>query len=404
MLTILCLKLRCVMAWEQYKVEDQRFRLVMAYHARHGSMTTLCRQYGISRKTGYKWYQRFLEQGEDGLKDLPKTPLSPARLFSENHIERAIDLKLRYRKWGPKKIVAKLNELYPSENWPSPTRLYEIFKQYHLVTSRRIRGRVPATAPLGDFKDCNNTWAIDLKGWFQTGDGRKCEPLTITDSFSRYLIRCCHLNKHTVEYVWPVLDEAFQEYGLPDRLRSDNGSPFGSVGAGRLTGLSVNLIKAGVIPEWIQPGHPEENGRHERFHLTFKNEIADPPKDTLALQIQAMSQFHHEYNFERPHEALGMKTPGSCYRPSARKWDGIFRPPEYDTREMEVRKVCQSGCIWLHQKEYYIGQTLTGEYVGLKTNNNEELEVYYGPVYLGKLDLQKGLEKPKIKRRRQRVR
>jgi len=261
---------------------------------------------------------------------------------------------------------------------------------------------VPATAPLGDLAACNDTWAVDLKGWFITGDGYRCEPLTITDCFSRYLIRCNHLEQHSVEYVWPIFDQAFREYGIPKRVRSDNGPPFGCTGVGRLTGLSVNLIKAGVIPEWIRPGHPEENGRHERFHQTLKQEVATPPKDTLALQIQAMLAFHHEYNFERPHEALKMKTPGSCYQQSQRTWDGILRSPEYDTGALTVRKVCQSGCIWLHQKEYYIGMALVGEYVGLNAVQEDELELYFGPAYLGKLTLNKGLEKPKIKARRQR--
>ena len=161
------------------------------------------------------------------------------------------------------------------------------------------------------------------------------------------------------------------------------------------------MIKAGVIPEWINPGHPEENGRHERFHLTLKQDVANPPKDSLALQIQAMSQFEYEYNFERPHEALNMKTPGISYQASPRTWDGILRSPEYDTKEVEVRKVCQSGCIWLGQKEHYIGQTLTGEYVALKTNESDDLELYFGPIYLGKLN-DDGLKKPKIKNRRQR--
>lgn len=390
------------MAWETYKVEEQRLRLVNAHLQRDASMTALCKQYGISRKTAYKWVQRFLKLGVDGLKDLSKAPHDPNCCFNKDIIERAIDLKLKKRTWGPKKIIWKLEELYPDENWPSPTRLYQIFKDHNLVTCRRLKGRVPATAPLGDFNGCNDTWAVDLKGWFMTGDGHKCEPLTISDCYSRYLIRCCHLNRHTVEYAWPVFEEAFREYGLPNRVRSDNGSPFGSVGVGRLTGLSVNLIKAGVTPEWIQPGHPEENGRHERFHLTLKQETASPPKDTLALQIQAMSQFEHDYNFERPHEALGMKTPASCYQPSRRVWDGVLRPPEYDRKEMDVRKVCQSGCIWLQGAEYYIGQTLTGEYVGVKGNKNDELEIYYGPVYLGKHTLKNGFEKPKIKARRQR--
>jgi transposase InsO family protein len=292
--------------------------------------------------------------------------------------------------------------MYPDLAWPSPTRLYEIFKENHLVTRKRIRSRVPATAPLGDLTECNNTWAVDFKGWFLTGDGKKCEPLTITDCFTRYLIRCSHLSQHTADYVWPIFEGAFREYGLPNRVRSDNGPPFGSVGAGRLTRLGVNLIKAGVIPEWIRPGHPEENGSHERFHLTLKQAVASPPKETLNLQIKAMREFYNEYNFERPHEALDMKTPGSCYQASNRTWDGVLRSPEYDEAIMEVRKVCQSGCIWVKQNEYYVGQSLAGEYVGIKTNQEGEKEMYYGPIYLGKFSEKKGLEKPKIKTRRPR--
>lgn len=389
------------MGWENFKVEQQRLQVVQAYVEGTSSMTDICLRYGISRKTGYKWYNRFIEEGEDGLKDLSKAPHSTNKHYTDLQIEKAIDLKQKKLTWGPKKILIKLKEKYPDECWPSPTRLYEIFKEHHLVTSRRIRKRVPATAPLGNLANSNDTWAVDLKGWFLTGDGHKCEPLTITDAVSRYLIRCTYLNQHTVEYVWPVFEEAFKEYGLPNRVRSDNGPPFGSTGVGRLTRLSVNLIKAGVIPEWIRPGHPEENGRHERFHLTLQQEVANPPQDTLPLQIQAMSQFQNEYNFERPHEALNMKTPSNCYQTSPRSWDGILRSPEYDTKDFQIRKVCQSGCIWLRQQEHYIGQTLTGEYVALKTNEDEELELYYGPVFLGKLS-NDGLEKPKIKTRRQR--
>jgi transposase InsO family protein len=389
------------MPWENLKVENLRQKLVQSYLDGEANMTDLCIEQGISRKTGYKWVERYQNYGEDGLKDLSKSPHDPYTHYSKKIIERAIDLKQRKLTWGPKKIIAKLEQLYPDEKWPSPTRLYYIFKEHDLVTKRRNKSRVPATAPLGDLNNCNDTWAVDLKGWFLTGDGYKCEPLTITDCVSRFGIRCVHLNKHSVEYVWPVFVEAFHEFGLPYKVRSDNGPPFGSTGAGRLTQLSVNLIKAGVIPEWINPGHPEENGRHERFHLTLKQEVANPPKETLALQIQANSKFLREYNFERPHEAINMNTPGSIYKKSPRVWDGILRKPEYDTKEMMVRKVCQSGCLWLNQTEHYIGQTLTGEYVGLKVNEIGELEVYYGPVYLGKL-MDNGLKKPKQTRRRQR--
>jgi putative transposase len=388
------------MAWETYKVEEQRLQLVRAYNQKEASMAFLCRQYGVSRKTGYKWVQRHLELGEEGLRDCSKAPLNPKHIYDSFIIDQVIALKLLKPNWGPKKIAWKLKELYPNQSWPSPTRLYQIFKELYLVTSRRLRNRVPATAPLGELTACNNTWTVDLKGWFRTGDGHKCEPFTIADAYSRFLIRCCHLDTHTVEDVWPIFDEAFREFGLPNRIRSDNGPPFGSIGVGRLTPLSVKLIKAGVMPEWTRPGHPEDNGRHERVHLTLQQETANPPKATLALQIQAISEFLHEYNFERPHEALNMCTPGSWYRPSSKTWDGIFRPPEYDRREMEVRKVGPSGCISVNKIDHYIGVTLTGEYVGLKAKADDKFEAYYGAVYLGKLDLRKGLEKPKLKTRK----
>ena len=387
------------MAWEKFKVEHQRLQLVTQYLKKEHSMTTLCKHFGVSRKTGYKWYNIYLELGEKGLVDLNKSPHDPYRLYSKEQIELAVDYKLKHRTYGPKKVLVRMRDLYPHMKWPCATRLYEIFKDYGLVTDRRIRNRVPATSPLADLNACNDTWAVDLKGWFLTGDGKRCEPLTITDCHSRYLISCTHLDKHSVEYVWPIFEQNFLEYGLPHRVRSDNGPPFGCVGVGRLTRLSVNLIKAGVTPEWIRPGHPEENGRHERFHLTLKQETATPPKLTILEQIKAMKQFKENYNFERPHEALNMKTPGNCYTKSRRSWNGKLKSPEYDI-DMQVRKVGQSGCIWLKQKEYYIGQTLTGEYVGLKQNIDEELEVFYGPVYLGKLDREKGLDKPKEPRYR----
>ena len=390
------------MAWRNFKVEEQRLQVVQAYMQGNCSMTAICKHYGISRKTGYKWYERYLEEGEEGLKDLSRAPHLPAYCYTENQMERAIHLKLQHRTWGPKKILTKLQEKYPHEKWPSPTRLYEIFKDHDLVTKKRMKGRVPATAPLGDLHHCNDTWAVDLKGWFFTQDGKKCEPLTMTDCFTRYLIRCTHMNKHRMQDVWPIFDEAFREYGLPHRIRSDNGPPFGSRGVGRLSRLSVSLIKAGVIPEWIDPGHPEQNGRHERFHLTLQQEIANPPKKTLSLQIQAMRQFYDEYNFERPHEALGQKTPGSCYQASPRTWDGRLRSPEYDTKEFELRKVEKSGHITWKGLHLFIGETLQGEYIGLRMNEEENMALYYGPIYLGKINQHQDFEKPKIKTRRQR--
>ena len=267
-------------------------------------------------------------------------------------VTQAIELKFKHRSYGPRKIIGKLRKNHPDKQWPSSTRLYEIFKENNLILPRRLRTKVPATHPLGEVNNSNDVWTADFKGWFLTQDKTKCEPLTITDAFSRYLIRCTHMRKKTSENVWNVLAGAFQEYGLPSRIRTDNGPPFGSVGVGRLTPLSIKIIKAGVVPEWINPGHPEENGRHERFHLTLQNEVANPSARTLEEQLKRIDHFLEEYNFERPHEALEMRTPSDYYRRSTRTWDGILRAPEYDTRSMLVRKVGQNGCIWIKQTAY----------------------------------------------------
>lgn len=390
------------MAWGCVKVEEQRELFIKEFILGHDSVTQLCKKYHISRKTAYKWYQRFLLLEEEGLKDLSRAPCSPHAIYSDEQVDLALNYKRKHLSWGPKKILVKLREIYPEMRWPSPTRLYEIFREYHLVTKRRLKNRVPVTAPLGDLINCNDTWAMDLKGWFTTGNGRKCEPFTITDCHSRYLIHCMHLHRHTADYVWPVFERAFYEYGLPNRVRSDNGPPFGCTGVGRLTSLSVKLIKAGVIPEWINPGHPEENGRHERFHLTLQQGVASPPKTTMKEQLAALRTFQQEYNFERPHEALNMQTPGSFYRPSSRRWDGVLRSPEYDTAKAKIRKVGQNGCIWVSQDEFYIGQVLSGEYVALQENINEEIELFYGPICLGKFNHKTGLEKPKTNTRKKR--
>lgn len=307
------------MAWELKKVEDQRRVLIESYLKGDRTMTELAKYFGVSRKTAYKWLERYQKYGIEGLKDQSKAPHNPHSIYREEDIQQAIDLKVRYIKRGPKKILQMLHRNYPNKCWPSPTRLYDIFKEHNLILPKRVRSRVPATHPLGNVGKSNDVWSADFKGWVSIEDGSKWEPLTITDGFSRYLIRCSHLNKKTVSDVWPIFEDAFREYGLPLKIRTDNGPPFGSVGVGRLTELSIKFIKAGVTPEWINPGHPEENGRHERFHLTLSDETASPPAPTLEKQIIRAARFIEEYNFDRPHESLNMMCPGDVYQSSNRQ-------------------------------------------------------------------------------------
>lgn len=383
------------MAWELKKVEDQRAELVKLYAQGILSMTDICKQFGVSRKTGYKWIRRYEENGIDGLIDESRSPKAPYRIYPESQIAKALEVKCRYSTWGPRKVLAWLSRKYPDVEWPSETRLYEIFKEHGLVKKRRLRRRVPATHPLGYVTGANDVWSLDFKGWFLVGNGEKCEPFTVTDGHTRFVIRCLHMKKKTSGLVWEVLTKAFHEYGLPARIRTDNGPPFGSVGAGRLTTLSVNLIKAGVLPEWIEPGHPEENGRHERFHLTLKQAVAEPPAASLTAQAKANENFVYEYNFERPHEALGMTPPGEHYHCSNRAWTGRLISPEYESKNGKVRKVTPGGSIWVSGNEIYVSQALTGEHVQIVEAETTGDDVYYGPILLGKLIPGQGLVKPK---------
>jgi len=383
------------MAWESRKVEELRQELLEEY-IEGESMTKLCSKYGISRKTAYKWYQRYLDEGEEGLKDRSRAPISPHKIYRDNELEEALELKCKYPRWGPKKIQALLHRKHPMRSYPSVGRLHQFFKENGLVRPRRLRRRVPASHPLGDVRDSNETWMADFKGWQLQKNGEKSEPLTLSDGHTRYLIKCKHLIRKTEEHVWNIYMEAFREYGLPLRLRTDNGPPFGSTGAGRLTKLSVNLIKVGVRPEWIEPGHPEENGRHERMHLTLKEEVG--VRRSLREYQKELREFQERYNYERPHEALGMKMPGEVYRRSPREWNGRLKSPEYNDSK-QVRKVGRSGSIWVKGKEYYIGGMLIGEPVGIEEIDNGVYQVEYGPITLGKIT-KKGFIRPQRKRKK----
>ena len=250
---------------------------------------------------------------------------------------------------------------------------------------RKLRRRSPpSSAPFADCEAANDTWCIDFKGWFLTGDGKRCEPLTLTDAYSRYLLRCQALARTDTDHVWPVLDAAFREFGLPYYLRSDNGSPFASRGAGGLSRLSVKLIKAGVTPERIAPGKPQQNGRHERMHLTLLQEVASPPARNMREQHERLRSFRQFYNEERPHQALDHATPADRYQPSARRFDGVLRKPEYSD-DRDVRSVRRNGDIKWQGSTIYISEALVGEPVGL-TENGSGWTVSYGPILLGTIE------------------
>lgn len=373
------------MAWGVTKVEDRRKEFIDACLKGEQSMAELCRLYEISRKNGYKWINRFKE-GDHSLKDRGRAPLKQALETDPEVVRKILEVKFQFNKWGPKKVLGYLKTIFPDVNWPSTTTIGNLFDKNGLVVPRKYRRRVPGkTVPLSHCKQSNDVWCADFKGWFLVGDGSKCEPFTLTDASSRYLLRCLTLNKNDTEHVWAVIDCAFREYGLPLFFRHDNGSPFATCGVGRMSALSIKLIKSGVTPEWIDPGKPQQNGRHERMHQTLKSEVANPPEQTLKKQERRLKEFRNCYNHVRPHEALNQKTPGSIYRPSERRWNGVLKSPEYSS-DYIVRKARYCGSIKLHGDEIYLGAVLSREPIGLKEKEDGSFTVYYGPIILGEIN------------------
>jgi transposase InsO family protein len=373
-------------------MEQQKLEFIEEVLKSDRPFCEICDKHEISRKTGYKWYSRFLDKGKEGLKELSRAPHTHPNVIDQSSVKIIISIKNQFPYWGPRKIHARIKSHHQEIELPSKSSVENVLKNNNLVCQRIKRRRVPATAPLSHCAGVNEIWCYDFKGWFLTGNGEKCEPLTITDAHSRYLLKCVSMKRKTVEDVWKVCDAAFREYGLPLRVRSDNGPPFATTGVGRLSRLSILLIKVGITPEWITPGKPQENGRHERFHLTLKKETASPPAQTLTAQERIFKDFQCYYNNDRPHEALEQNVPSSVYTLSPRQWDGKLRLPEYDDH-YEKRKVMKCGCIAWLGKNYFLSETLYGEYIGLKQIDAGVFEIYYGSILLGIVDVRKGFKK-----------
>jgi transposase InsO family protein len=300
--------------------------------------------------------------------------------------EMCLAVRREHPTWGPIKVKAWLERWRPRIEWPAASTIGALFDREGLTVQRRLRRRSPpSSVPFAACGAANDVWCIDFKGWFLTGDGTHCGPLTLSDALSRYLLRCQVLPCTDADHVWAVLDAAFREFGLPLRLRSDNGPPFASRGAGGLSQLSVKVIKAGVLPERIAPGKPQQNGRLERLHLTLLQDTASPPARTLREQLDRLQTFRRIYNEERPHAALGNDVPADHYAASPRLFDGILREPSYGP-DHTVRRVRNNGEIKWQGNTIYITAALIGEPIGLLEGGDGDWAVSYGPVSLGIID------------------
>jgi transposase InsO family protein len=347
---------------------EERIALLRDYETGVFTVSDLCRRYAISRETFYVWKRR-RESGEEErwFEDRSHAVASCPHATVGHVADRIISIRRRFGHFGPKK--AWLEREAPEVAWPAASTIGDILKREGLVEPKGRRRRAigqgemvtPASA-------ANEEWAIDFKGWFRTTDGRRCDPLTITDAASRYLIELRIVEPNHAG-VREVLERIFAEVGMPAAIRSDNGVPFGSTGAGGLSALSVWWLKLGIEPRYIPPASPQDNGRHERMHRTLKAQTSEPAAATASEQQARFDRFRRHYNEERPHEALGQVPPATRWRPPPRTLPACVDDPWYDA-DHERRRVRPTGAIKWYGDEVFIGEALAGEFIGLAEHDN----------------------------------
>lgn len=374
------------MPWKETCAVDQRIAFVRDVLRGEANKTELCRRYGISRPTGYKWLRRFEEHGLGGMENLPSAPRHHPNAMPPELAAMFLVLRRRHMTWGPRKLLAYLERKYPGMGWPAASTIGDLLRRHGMSVRRIRRHRTPPyTQPFGSCRQPNATWCADFKGWFRTGDGSRCDPLTISDAFSRYLLRCQGLERISTARAKTIFESAFREHGLPLAIRTDNGPPFASKAVGGLSRLSVWWLRLGIVPERIELGQPQQNGRHERMHLTLKQETASPPRSSLRGQQRRFDEFRQEYNEQRPHEALDQRTPAEFYETSPRSYPSRLPEVEYGDNTV-VRHVRRNGEIKWRGKRMYLTEVLAGEKIGLEPIAEGYWLMYFCRMPLGVLD------------------
>ena len=374
------------MPWKEVRPMNEKIRFISDYLNEYFSFSELCYRYNISRKTGYKWVQRFEESYDPAsLKDRSKRPHHIPNLTPEE-IKNAI-LKNRelHPTWGAKKILWRMEKDHKEWELPARSTVSLILERNGCVKKKRKKiNRSHPGKPMIEMEEPNTVWTADFKGQFKTLDGKYCYPLTVADGHSRHLFSCKGMLSPSHKPVKKEFKRLFKKYGLPKYIRTDNGNPFASVALGRLSRLSVWWIRLGVLPELIEPGCPQQNGIHERMHKTLKYEATIPPGKNLSHQQKKFDDFIYEYNYERPHESLDMKTPAEVYSYSLRQMPERLPQIEYPAH-FEVRRVSKNAGMRWYNNRFCVSYVLGGEYVGLEEVDNGIWNVYFGPVWLGRL-------------------
>jgi len=356
-------------------------------------MTDLCAEFGISRKTGYKLWKRFEAEGARALYDRSMGPKHIPHRTSQAVRKLLVGVRMDHPTWGPKKIRAWLLAKHRGASFPAPSTIGQILKEEGLVSrrTRQRRGKAKPTRRITPTA-ANQLWCADFKGQFRLGNGKYCYPLTITDAYSRFLVACVGLESTSSGPSQTVFEDAFRTYGMPESIRTDNGAPFASNGLAGLSSLSAWWMRLRVRPERIQPGHPEQNGQHERMHLTLKQETTRPAEANILRQQERFDSFIDTFNNERPHEALEQKPPATRYTASARNYEHALTEPDYPLHDL-VLKVSSSGSIWLPQRRcFYISTSLAGQPIGVKELDDGRWNVHFMDLELGHLVEGQGLD------------
>lgn len=381
---------RKALPWNSTSPAEEQIRFIECWQRGEASFTRLCERFGISPKTGYKRVNRFRAYGWEGLGDRSRAPHTRPTKTPQEVAELLVATKLGHMTWGPRKLIPWLRVRQPQVDWPAPSTASSILERAGLVRRRRrARRAAPWGEPFAEADKPNDVWCADFKGWFNTADGARCNPLTVVDASSRYLLACRGLTHPRGPQVQRTMERVFREYGLPRAIRTDNGPPFASVGLGGLSPLAVWWVKLGIIPERTEPGHPEQNGRLERLHRTLKAETASPPQKTMHAQQRSFDAFRKQYNQERPHEALAHQTPASQYTASVRSYPSRVPEIEYEVG-VTVRRVRTNGQIKWRGGMLYLSEALKGEPVGLSPHDDRHWRIQFGPLQIGLLDTYSG--------------
>jgi transposase InsO family protein len=365
------------MPWFKVDPMDAKVLFLSDWLRGGDTFTALCQRHGISRKTGYKWVRRYRELGLDGLKDRSRKPLHFPNRIAYTIRKEIVALRRQYPHWGPKKILQLMATLHSDWVLPSTTSVYNILRAEGLIKRRRRKRRVaPSPMPFSPVHQPNEVWTADFKGQFYTKDGTCCYPLTVMDYKSRYLLDCRIIDGTRCKETRRVFESLFTKYGLPGRIRTDNGVPFASIAVGGLSRLSAWWIRLGILPERIEPGKPQQNGRHERMHRTLKQETLRPPAPNAKAQQSRFDSFRNRYNNIRPHEGLNQQTPASCYSGSDRPFPSSLPEFQYPGHFKRAR-VNHNGAVWLNGTYVYLSYLLRGETVGLEQLDSDLWAVHF---------------------------